>query len=126
MRNAAVLLLVGVLGVLLAKGGVAGLECYSCHDCATLDPNENTRKCYTSCLASVTCKANGQHFVTRDCSYSSKATICVFPYPKTFGFDCYCNSDRCDPLVLFPDVCDNPLDFISQLFASLQRPVRRG
>ncbi|KAK8376111.1 hypothetical protein O3P69_008678 [Scylla paramamosain] len=82
MRNAAVLLLVGVLGVLLAKGGVAGLECYSCHDCATLDPNENTRKCYTSCLASVTCKANGQHFVTRDCSYSSKATICVFPLPE--------------------------------------------
>ncbi|KAK8376110.1 hypothetical protein O3P69_008678 [Scylla paramamosain] len=107
MRNAAVLLLVGVLGVLLAKGGVAGLECYSCHDCATLDPNENTRKCYTSCLASVTCKDDGQPFVSRLCSVTNKEAGCSPSQSSANTYDCYCNDDLCDVMQLFPDVCDS-------------------
>ncbi|XP_045113069.1 uncharacterized protein LOC123505604 isoform X2 [Portunus trituberculatus] len=104
MRNAAILLVLGVLGVLLSGEGVASLQCYSCHDCAVPGPYEITKTCYTSCYASVICKANGQHFVTRDCGYARKADKCAVSNFSRFQLGCFCNSDLCDPLTMFPAV----------------------
>ncbi|XP_045113066.1 uncharacterized protein LOC123505604 isoform X1 [Portunus trituberculatus] len=107
MRNAAILLVLGVLGVLLSGEGVASLQCYSCHDCAVPGPYEITKTCYTSCYASVICKGNGQVFSSRLCSKSNEEPGCRPSLSSENTYNCFCNDDRCDPLELFPDVCDS-------------------
>lgn len=115
MRNSHVMLLV-VLGLLLARQGVEGEnQCYDCPSCPEVDSSTRTKDCAGSCLATVTCQDDGEHYVARVCSRTNEADGCVESDSIANTYSCYCNEDNCDALADSPDICDSAVSSVASL-----------
>ncbi|KAK3879663.1 hypothetical protein Pcinc_015792, partial [Petrolisthes cinctipes] len=87
-------------------------ECYSCPDCSTVSSSTFTTSCSASCLAIVTCLAGKAPRVTRSCSLTNEPNGCrVVANPTDYTKACYCDGERCDPVLgLTQDqLCDDAL-----------------
>lgn len=106
MKNAAALLLAGVLGLLLATEGAADVKCYMCPDCVTVSATVKTQDCDKSCYASVTCnEGGGVESVKRSCSNTKKKNTFKPDEHAPNTFNAFCNDNNCDVVQMYPKMC---------------------